>query len=107
MQEFLLFVKPIIHYGLHFVFPGFIAYFFFRTQWKKAWLLLLATMLVDLDHLLANPIFEANRCSINYHPLHTYYAMFVYSFLLYFPKTRIIAVGLFFHMLTDQIDCII
>jgi hypothetical protein len=24
-------------------------------------------MLIDLDHLLVEPIFETNRCSINFH----------------------------------------
>ncbi len=66
---------------------------------------MLATMLVDVDHLLANPIFDPGRCSINFHPLHTYWAMAVYVVLLFFKKTRIIAVGLLFHMLTDYIDC--
>lgn len=66
---------------------------------------MLATMLVDLDHLLADPIFDPGRCSINFHPLHTYWAMAVYVVMLFFKKTRIIAVGLLFHMLTDFIDC--
>ena len=39
-----------------------------RTEWKKAYIIMLLTMLVDLDHLLANPIFDPNRCSINFHP---------------------------------------
>lgn len=64
-------------------------------------------MLVDLDHLLANPIFEAKRCSINFHPLHTYYAMIIYVALLFFPKPfKIIGIGLLFHMLTDFVDCL-
>jgi len=105
MVETTLYIKPIIHYGLHFVFPGIIAYFLFKSKWKKAWLIMIATMLVDLDHLLADPIFEADRCSINFHPLHTYYAMFIYVILLFFPKTRVIAIGLLFHMFTDRLDC--
>jgi len=95
-----------IHYGLHFVFPGVIAHTFFKPKWKKAWIQMIATMLVDLDHLLADPIFEANRCSINFHPLHTFYAMLGYIILLFFPKTRVIGVGLLFHMITDGIDCL-
>ena len=94
------------HYGMHFIVPALIAWLFYKKQWKKAWLLFVATMLVDLDHLLANPIFDANRCSINFHPLHTYYAMGIYAVLLFFPKTRIIAIGLLFHMFTDFIDCL-
>lgn len=62
-------------------------------------------MLVDLDHLLADPIFDPNRCSINFHPLHTYWAMMIYVIMLFFRKTRIVAIGLLMHMLTDSIDC--
>jgi len=98
-------LQTVIHYSLHFLVPGLIAYVFFRKEWKKAWLIMLATMLVDVDHLFATPLFDPNRCSINFHPLHTYWAMAVYVVLLFFKKTRIIAVGLLFHMLTDYIDC--
>ena len=99
-------MQTFIHYFLHFGFPFFIAYGFFRNDWKKVYGILLATMLVDLDHLLADPIFQANRCSINFHLLHTYYAMIVYVALLFFRKPfNIIGIGLTFHMLTDFIDC--
>lgn len=98
-------MQILVHYTLHLLVPGLIAYIFFRKEWKKAWLIMLATMLIDVDHLLANPIFDPDRCSINFHPLHSYWAMAVYVALLFFKKTRIIAVGLLFHMLTDFIDC--
>lgn len=97
----------IIHYSLHLIFPIVIAYFGFNKKWKKAYLIMLSTMLVDLDHLLANPIFDPNRCSIGFHPLHSTYAIVFYFILLFFPKSRIVAIGLLFHMLTDYIDCII
>ena len=101
-------MQTFIHYFLHFGFPAVIAYVFFKPLWKKAYLILIATMLVDLDHLLATPIFMANRCSINFHPLHTYYAMVFYVALLFFPRPyRIIGIGLLFHMLTDYIDCLL
>ena len=98
-------LQTLVHYTLHLLVPGLIAYTFFRKEWKKAWLIMLATMLVDLDHLFATPIFDPGRCSINFHPLHTYWAMAGYVVLLFFRKTRIIAVGLLFHMFTDYIDC--
>lgn len=63
-------------------------------------------MLIDLDHLFATPIFDPDRCSINFHPLHTYWAMGIYVALLFFRKTRIVAVGLVFHLITDYIDCL-
>lgn len=106
-DDFLKIFQSILHYGLHFLFPGLIAYVFFRKNWKMAWLIMIVTMLVDLDHLFANPIFDPSRCSINYHFLHTYYAMGVYVVMLFFRQTRIVAVGLLFHMLTDYIDCLL
>jgi len=100
-------MQTFIHYFLHLGFPLFIALIFFRKDWKKTYLILLATMLVDVDHLLADPIFQDNRCSFGFHYLHTYYAMIVYFLLLFFKKPfRIIGIGLLFHMLTDFIDCL-
>ncbi len=99
-------LQPLIHYSLHFLFPVALAWLFFRKEWKRAYLLMLATMLVDLDHLLAEPIFDPNRCSIGFHILHSYHAIAVYFVLLLFKKTRIVAVGLLFHMFTDYQDCL-
>ena len=98
-------IKTILHYFLHLIAPGIIAFLFFRSDWKRVYLIFLASMLVDLDHLLANPIFDPNRCSINFHPLHNYIAMVFYSIGLLFKKTRVLALALLFHMLTDAIDC--
>lgn len=100
-------LKLFVHYFLHFVFPAFFAFIFYRKEWKKVYLLLLSTMLVDLDHLLAAPIFDPNRCSIGFHPLHSYYAILIYLLGLFFLKGnyRIIAIGLLFHMFTDWQDC--
>ncbi len=100
-------LQTFLHYFLHLVFPLVIAIVFFRKDWKKVYLILIATMLVDLDHLAADPIFQANRCSINFHPLHTTYAMVGYVALLFFKRPyNIIGIGLLFHMLTDMIDCL-
>lgn len=90
---------------MHFLVPGLIAYIFFRKNWKKVWAIFILTMLIDLDHLLAVPIFDSARCSINFHPLHSYYALFIYILLLIPAKTRIIAIGLLYHLLTDYVDC--
>ena len=100
-------MQDVIHYFLHFIFPAFIAFIFFKKSWKKVYLTFLLTMLVDLDHLLATPIFDPGRCSIGFHPLHSYAAITIYVSLLFWPKTRIVALGLLMHMITDQIDCIL
>lgn len=100
-------MQTFIHYFLHLGFPFFIAFLFFRKDWKKVYLILLSTMLVDLDHLFANPIFQENRCSIGFHPLHTYYAMIGYAVLLFLPRPiNVVGIGLLFHMLTDFTDCL-
>ncbi|WLG12649.1 DUF6122 family protein [Psychrobacter cibarius] len=99
--------QTLIHYFFHFGMPLIVAYVFFRNDYKRVYLILLATMLVDLDHLLATPIFSPNRCSIHFHPLHSYYAMAVYVAMLVLPKPyRVIGLGLLLHMLTDLNDCV-
>lgn len=68
---------------------------------------MVATMLVDLDHLFANPIYDTTRCSIGFHPLHSSIAIVVYIICLFIPKLRIIAIGLTFHMITDSLVCLL
>ena len=70
---------------------------------------MLMTMLVDLDHLLADPVFAPGRCSIGFHPLHSWDAISVYFLMFLFFKNKnikIISIGLLFHMLTDFQDCL-
>ncbi len=100
-------MQPLIHYALHFIFPFFIAYYFFRDNWKQVYLILLLTMLIDLDHLLATPIFQPDRCSVGFHPLHSFYIIPFYFVLLFFKKPlNIIGIGLVFHIFTDSLDCL-
>ena len=63
------------------------------------------TMIVDLDHLLASPIYDPNRCSINFHPLHSYPAILLYVIMAVVPKLRLIGLGLLIHMGIDLTDC--
>lgn len=100
-------LQSIVHYGLHFLVPVAIAYIFYRPSWIRIALILLATMAVDLDHLLSQPIFDATRCSIGYHLLHQPLAIICYAILLLFPRARVVSIGLLLHMLTDKIDCIL
>ncbi len=98
-------LQTTIHYGIHFGLPLLVALMFFKSYWKMAYLIMMCGILIDLDHLLANPMFDPNRCSINFHPLHTYYAMIVYVALLFFKKTRLIGIGLVIHIIADTADC--
>ncbi|MCC8360036.1 DUF6122 family protein [Salinimicrobium sediminilitoris] len=102
-------LQTLVHYFLHFIFIGAIAYWYDPKNWKKAWLILLATMLVDVDHVFADPIFMPERCGIGYHPLHSEYIIPFYFLGAVFIKHRIIKlvmIGLAFHMITDTIDCL-
>ena len=99
-------IRPVAHLMLHFIVPGIVAKFSFRKQWKRAWLIMALTIAVDLDHLIANPIYDPSRCSIGYHPLHTYPLLMVYLALAIISNTRLIGLGLLIHMVLDGIDCI-
>ena len=95
-----------IHLALHLLVPGVIAWIFFRQKWLRAWLIMSATMIVDIDHLLATPLFDPNRCSIGFHPLHSYIAITIYALMAFISKLRIIALGLLIHMVLDYLDCL-
>ena len=80
---------------------------FFRKYWLKAWLIMLATMLVDLDHLLASPVYDPTRCSIGFHPLHQWPAILVYALIVFVRPLRLLGIGLLIHMLLDGLDCLV
>lgn len=105
--------RTITHYGLHFIAPLLLAFIFFRKEHRsKACLIMLATMVVDADHLLADPIFDPNRMSLGFHPLHSYIAIGIYVIMCFLPYKmlhlpwwlRAIGIGLTFHMITDWQD---
>lgn len=98
-------VQALVHYGIHFLLPLAIALLWFKNHWKLATVIMLSTMLIDLDHFLATPIFDSNRCSINFHPLHSYYAIGIYVVLTFIKKTRLLGIGCVIHILADAIDC--
>ena len=94
-----------LHIVLHFAVPAIVALKFFSQRWQVAYLVMMATMLVDLDHLFADPIYDASRCSIGFHPLHQPWFIALYLVLCFFPKIRLIGLGLMIHMLLDSLDC--
>lgn len=98
--------QGLIHYSLHFLMPVLVAIIFYgKNRWQVS-LIFLATMVVDLDHLLATPMFDPCRCSVRFHPLHSYVACAVYFAALFVPRLRVVAIGLLMHMITDGIDCV-
>ena len=94
-----------IHYGIHFIVPIAVGIFFFKEHQKRAILILLSAIIIDVDHLLANPIFDPNRCSIDFHPLHSYWAIGIYVAFLFFKKSKIFGIALLIHILADIADC--
>ncbi|MCG2634616.1 MAG: DUF6122 family protein [Gammaproteobacteria bacterium] len=77
----------------------------FRSRWRFTYGVMMATMLVDLDHLLATPIYDAARCSIGFHPLHGLVPVGVYCLLCLPSRSRIVGIGLVIHMALDAIHC--
>ncbi|WP_047419811.1 DUF6122 family protein [Cellulophaga sp. Hel_I_12] len=96
-----------LHYGIHFIVPFFIAFVFFKEKRSRVLLILLAGILIDVDHVLADPIFDPERCSIGFHLLHQYWAIAVYFVLLFFKKTSIFGIALLLHILADTVDCLL
>ena len=98
-------VAAAVHLLLHLLVPAAVARLFYRARWRYAWLVMMVTMAVDLDHLLANPIYDPGRCSIGFHPLHQPWAIGLYVLLALWPRTRLAGVGLLIHMALDLGDC--
>ena len=98
-------LQSFTHYGIHLLLPLLVALVWYKSNWKTAFLIMFAGILIDLDHLLANPIFDPNRCSIGFHPLHSSFAIFFYLFLLVPKKSRLLALGLVIHIIADLADC--
>lgn len=113
--------RSIIHLLLHVVVPWLVAWFAAsNNKVRFAFLLMLGTMAVDVDHLLATPIYQPDRCSILFHPLHQYWAFAIYGGMLGWPVVLRglnkalnqwevtmgwIGAGLIIHMLLDGLDC--
>lgn len=93
------------HIALHFIVPAIVVATFFRRDWRIAYLLMVSTMLVDIDHLAATPMYDPGRCSIGFHPLHRMGFIAFYLVLCFVPKTRLVGLGLSVHMALDSIDC--
>jgi len=93
------------HLILHAIIPAIVVAIVFRHDWKRAYLVMLLTMLVDVDHLLADPIYDPTRCSIGFHPLHTYLPIALYGVMSVIKSTRYLGIGLVIHMALDSIDC--
>ncbi len=117
------------HIAVHVAVPVLLALALYRPQWRGVALILIATIIVDVDHLLADPIYDPERCSIGFHPLHTGPAITVYLVLAVLPLVlrpkmgnrsgtawelrsaarlaHLIGLGLLIHMALDWGDCLL
>ncbi len=100
-------LRFLIHYGIHFLVPVAMGFAFFKKRRIVVILILLAGILIDMDHLLATPIFDPDRCSIGFHPLHSYWAVGLYLLLLLYKKTRLAGLALVIHIVADLADCLL
>ena len=96
-----------LHIAIHLLVPALVAIWVFPENKYRVFLILASTMLVDLDHLLASPIYDPSRCSIGFHPLHGYIAIGGYCLMLLHKNSRLVGLGLMIHMLLDTSDCIV
>ena len=101
--------RHIIHYLFHLLVPFVFGKLFWKENWWKAGIIMVGMMVIDLDHLLADPICDPGRCSIGFHPLHTVWAGIVYGGLLVVPfwVVRAVGIGCLWHLCTDAIDCLL
>ena len=100
-------LHPLVHLALHAAVPLTIALVWFRPRWRRAWLWMLAGWLIDLDHLLADPVYVPDRCSLGLHPLHTAPAALAYGLPTAWPRTRLLGLGLLIHLGLDGVDCLL
>ncbi|MEC7262088.1 MAG: DUF6122 family protein [Bacteroidota bacterium] len=99
--------RHFIHYGIHFLVPILIVFFAFKDNRIRVLLIFWAGILIDVDHLWANPLFDPNRCSIGFHPLHSFWAILGYGILPFFKATRLIGLALLIHIFADMTDCLL
>lgn len=62
-------------------------------------------MIIDLDHLFANPIYDPDRCSIEAHFMHQWFWWPVYAGMTVPKATRWFGIGLCIHIILDIADC--
>ena len=90
---------------LHFLVPYIVAKAGWRENWIRPFMIMASTIAIDVDHLLVDLIFDPNRCSLGFHPLHSWPAVGIYFSLLLSSRFWILALGLLIHIILDGTDC--
>ena len=101
-------LQPFLHYGGHWLVPFLIARAIWPANWLRAGLVIASANVIDLDHLLADPIFDPDRCSIGFHLLHGWLAALGFAALLLVPRwwVRAFGIGALWHLAVDYGDCV-
>ena len=100
----------VIHLALHVLVPLAVALVAAR-RWPDRrvgylFAMMMLSMVIDVDHLLATPIFDPERCSVGFHPLHTVIPTLLHVAMLAIPTLRWLGVGLCIHIGLDALDCL-
>lgn len=95
-----------LHLVLHVLVPALVTLIFYPRHSWAAFIRLMAGMVIDVDHIMADPFYDSERCSINYHLLHTPIPIIIYGALYFVPRLRILSVGLIIHIILDYLNCL-
>ncbi|MGV3585725.1 MAG: DUF6122 family protein [Adhaeribacter sp.] len=95
-----------LHLVLHLLIPILVTLIFYPRYGWAAFIRLMAGMIIDVDHIMANPFYDSERCSINYHLFHTPIPIIIYCALYFVPRLRIFSVGLIIHIILDYLNCL-
>ncbi|AOS98386.1 hypothetical protein AUP74_03019 [Microbulbifer aggregans] len=100
-------MPPFLNWTLHLAAPIAVAWFFFRSQWKRAALIMVAANLVALDRVFFAAAETPTNCAINAYPLHTMLPISLYGAMMFLPwlPVRLLGIGLVLHMLVDALGC--
>lgn len=107
-------LRHFVHYGGHLIVPIVVVWMLYqrgvfpRRGFASVALVATSNMLIDLDHLLADPMFDPERCSVGFHPLHTWPSAALYLALLLVPNKflRVFCAACLWHLLVDSLDCL-
>ena len=95
----------LVHVLLHVGLPWVAACTLGRAAKLRNFALMLAGNLIDLDHLLADVVYDPHRCSLGFHPLHSLPAVAAFVLLVVLKRTRFLGLGLLIHLAIDALDC--
>ena len=84
-------------------------YHAFDKKFLTLSLFVFGSLLIHVDHFLATPIYDPSRCSINTHPLHSWYVFPLYFAGLFLKdkRWRYAFVAVWLHLALDGIACLL